>query len=97
MRCGDAKCVGWKDLFPPVLKLLSDYPKLMLNGIAITGPLFRQQCIQTLVTMKWPKQIFTPIAMMFRYVEFACFVNLSSPVNDRFLIDFFVIFGRPTG
>lgn len=67
MRCGDAKCVGWKDLFPPVLKLVSDYPKLMVNGIVTTGAQYRQQCINTLVMMKWQLQILTPIAMMFRY------------------------------
>lgn len=66
MRSGETKCVGWKDLFPPVLKLVSDYPKLMLNGIAITGSEFRQQCIKNLVTMKWPIKTLTPIAMMFR-------------------------------
>ncbi|KAJ6650095.1 Fanconi anemia group I protein [Pseudolycoriella hygida] len=66
MRCGDAKCVGWKDLFPPVLQLISDSPKLMLNGIVTTGSQFRMQCIQSLITMKWPKQILTPIAMLFR-------------------------------
>ncbi|XP_037050583.1 Fanconi anemia group I protein isoform X1 [Bradysia coprophila] len=66
MRCGEAKCVGWKDLFPPVLKLVSDYQKVMVNGIVTTGAQFRQQCIQSLIMMKWPVQILTPIAMMFR-------------------------------
>lgn len=67
MRCGEAKCVGWKDLFPPVLNLLSDYQKVMFNGLVTTGSQFRHQCIQSLMSMKWPSQILTPIAMMFRW------------------------------
>lgn len=78
MRCGDPKCVGWKDLFPPVLTLVSDYQKVMVNGIATTGFQFRQQCINTLIMMKWPSQILTPIAMMFRYETWYCFVLYSA-------------------
>lgn len=69
MRTGDAKCVGFKDLFPSVLKLVSDYPKLKVNGIPTTGLQFRQDCIKSLITMIWQPPILTPIAMMFRYVK----------------------------
>lgn len=66
MRAGDAKCVAWKDLLPETLLVLVAQPRLIINGIAMAGPEFRDSTVRNLCTMRWPCTILTPIANMFR-------------------------------
>ncbi|KAH8402315.1 hypothetical protein KR009_011348, partial [Drosophila setifemur] len=68
MRLGDAKCVGWKDLLPDALSLLSARPRFVLNGIGIDGTEYRNGQVTGIFTMQWPASILTPIADMLKYV-----------------------------
>lgn len=66
LRLGDAKCVGWKDLLPDALSLLSARPRFLLNGISVEGAEYRKTTVRNISTMQWPSTILTPIADMFK-------------------------------
>ncbi|KAH8389032.1 hypothetical protein KR200_011962 [Drosophila serrata] len=66
LRLGDAKCVGWKDLLPDALSLLSARPRFLLNGIYVEGDEYRKATVRSISTMQWPSTILTPIADMFK-------------------------------
>ncbi|XP_037947703.1 Fanconi anemia group I protein [Teleopsis dalmanni] len=66
LRTGDPKCVGWKDLLPETLNILAEQPRLSVNAISMSGAEYRQQTVQNLTTMRWPKEVLTPVAAMFR-------------------------------
>ncbi|EDV98457.1 GH22660 [Drosophila grimshawi] len=65
LRAGDAKCIAWKDLLPETLLVLAIRPRLIINGIAMSGPELRDTTVRNLSTMRWPTTILTPIANMF--------------------------------
>ncbi|XP_034654239.1 Fanconi anemia group I protein homolog isoform X1 [Drosophila subobscura] len=69
MRQGDAKCVGWKDLLPDSLALLSATPRFVLNGVATDGTEYRNRTVNSICTMRWPSSILTPIADMFKAID----------------------------
>ncbi|XP_064535940.1 Fanconi anemia group I protein homolog [Drosophila montana] len=69
MRAGDAKCVAWKDLLPETLLVLAVKPRLIINGIAMTGPEFRDTTVRNLSAMRWPIAILTPIADLFSMLK----------------------------
>ncbi|KAH8284890.1 hypothetical protein KR054_002362 [Drosophila jambulina] len=66
LRLGDAKCVGWKDLLPDALSLLSARPRFLLNGIYVEGAEYRKTTVRSISIMQWPATILTPIADMFK-------------------------------
>lgn len=66
MVLGDPKCVGWKDLLPTVLNLISIIPEVSVNGVPMSGTQFRSEYIRSLVKMKWPTTIVTPMTGMFK-------------------------------
>lgn len=59
----------WKDLFPELMQLIINIPKILVNGIPMTGKEYRDQLFQSIITLRWPKEILTVIANMFRYVS----------------------------
>ncbi|XP_026842269.1 Fanconi anemia group I protein homolog [Drosophila persimilis] len=69
MRQGDAKCVGWKDLLPDSLALLSATPRFILNGVGTDGTEYRNNTVKSICTMRWPSSILTPIADMFKAIN----------------------------
>ncbi|KAH8253655.1 hypothetical protein KR032_006379 [Drosophila birchii] len=69
LRLGDAKCVGWKDLLPNALTLLSARPRFLLNGIYVEGDEYRKTTVRSISTMQWPSTILTPIADMFKEMK----------------------------
>ncbi|XP_075166591.1 Fanconi anemia complementation group I [Haematobia irritans] len=69
MRMGDPKCVGWKDLLPETLHVLSSLPHLSVNGILMSGAEYRDTTVKNLSSMKWPNEVITPIADMFKEIH----------------------------
>lgn len=63
---GDPKCVGWKDLLPETLNVLATMPQLSVNGITMSGSEYRDTTVKNLCSMKWPAEVMTPIADMFK-------------------------------
>lgn len=72
----------WRELLPEVVKNINDMPKVMVHGVCRSGNEYRSQCIQNLLSQKWPETSLTIIASMFRLVKFkmACdhLMNLNS-------------------
>ncbi|XP_053963260.1 Fanconi anemia group I protein homolog [Anastrepha ludens] len=66
IRMGDRKYICWKNLLPDVLSVLAHQPQILLNGITMRGQEFRDNIIRSLTTMRWPLEIVTPIADMFK-------------------------------
>lgn len=67
MRAGDPKWCGWKDLFPPVIKILSNISNIFhFNDIEVTGVQFHNKIIDNICTMKWEKSILSATTSMFR-------------------------------
>lgn len=66
LRTGDPKCVGWKDLLPETLNVLAAMPRLSVNSISMSGKEYRDMTVKNLCTMKWPIEVMTPIADMFK-------------------------------
>ncbi|KNC26166.1 hypothetical protein FF38_06697 [Lucilia cuprina] len=66
LRAGDPKCVGWKDLLPETLNVLASMPHLSVNSITMSGKEYRDMTVKNLCAMKWPSEVMTPIADMFR-------------------------------
>uniref|UniRef100_A0A1A9WN60 Fanconi anemia group I protein n=1 Tax=Glossina brevipalpis TaxID=37001 RepID=A0A1A9WN60_9MUSC len=69
LRAGDPKCVGWKDLLPQVLNILVAQRVLNVNAISMSGSEYRNSIIRNLCTMRWPNEILTPLADMFRELQ----------------------------
>ncbi|XP_055593420.1 Fanconi anemia group I protein-like [Uranotaenia lowii] len=69
IRAGDPKCLGWKDIFPDVLKLLQEQVgKFSANGFILTGEEYRKKVLDDLLKMKIHNGILTPYTAMFREV-----------------------------
>ncbi|KAH8277898.1 hypothetical protein KR018_009894, partial [Drosophila ironensis] len=66
MRLGDAKCVGWKDLLPDALGLLSARPRFVLHGLGLSGLEYRNNTVAAIFTMHLPSAVLTPIADMLK-------------------------------
>ncbi|KAM7345711.1 Fanconi anemia complementation group I [Cochliomyia hominivorax] len=66
MRTGDPKCVGWKDLLPETMNVLATMPHLSVNSITMSGKEYRDMIVKNLCSMKWPSEVMTPIADMFK-------------------------------
>lgn len=66
LRAGDPKCVGWKDLLPEALNVLMNLPHLSVNAITMSGSEYRDSTVKNLCSMRWPKEVMTPIADMFK-------------------------------
>lgn len=66
LRTGDPKCVGWKDLLPETLNVLATMPHLSVNSITMSGKEYRDMVVKNLCSMKWPTEVMTPIADMFK-------------------------------
>lgn len=56
----------WKELFPELMKLIVDKPKIAASGDTMTGMEFRTRCVQTLFEMKWQSEMLSNIASMFK-------------------------------
>ncbi|XP_013097656.2 Fanconi anemia group I protein [Stomoxys calcitrans] len=69
LRMGDPKCVGWKDLLPETLHVLATLPQLSVNGISMSGSEYRDTTVKNLCAMKWPTEVMTPIADMFKEIH----------------------------
>lgn len=65
IRAGDPKCIGWKDLLPEVMNLLSKMSIVSANDVKMAGSEYRYNVVSNLSGMRWPKGILTPIASMF--------------------------------
>ncbi|XP_031616603.1 Fanconi anemia group I protein [Contarinia nasturtii] len=78
LRVGDPKCTGWKELFPELLKLLSDMPKIIVQNEVKTGSEFCDSQIKNLLASRWPETVLSSIGAMF----------LEMPImkNDKLLI-----------
>ncbi|XP_058815005.1 Fanconi anemia group I protein [Topomyia yanbarensis] len=69
IRAGDPKCMGWKDLFPGVLKLLHEQVgKFSANGFILSGSEYRKKVLDDLFKMKIQNSILTSFTAMFREV-----------------------------
>ncbi|XP_055838956.1 Fanconi anemia group I protein [Episyrphus balteatus] len=66
IKIGDPKCVGWKELLPETISVLSNVSALDVNGMVIPGSEYRDTIVKNICFMKWPIEILTPIADMFR-------------------------------
>ncbi|XP_073845314.1 Fanconi anemia complementation group I [Musca autumnalis] len=66
LRMGDPKCIGWKDLLPETLNVLATMAHLSVNGITMSGSEYRDTTVKNLCSMKWPTEVMTPIADMFK-------------------------------
>ncbi|KAL9917468.1 Fanconi anemia complementation group I [Glossina fuscipes fuscipes] len=69
LRVADPKCVGWKDLLPPVLNILTDQRTVIVNGITMGGLEYRDSIVKNLFTMRWPSEVLTPLADMCRELQ----------------------------
>lgn len=70
IRAGDPKCMGWKDLFPDVLKLLNEQVgKFSANGFIMTGGEYRKKVLDDLFKMKIQNAILTSFTGMLREVQ----------------------------
>nr|XP_019560353.2 LOW QUALITY PROTEIN: Fanconi anemia group I protein [Aedes albopictus] len=70
IRAGDPKCMGWKDLFPDVLKLLNEQVgKFSANGFIMTGSEYRKKVLEDLFKMKIHNGILTSFTGMLREVQ----------------------------
>lgn len=70
IRAGDPKCMGWKDLFPDVLKLLNEQVgKFSANGFIMTGGEYRKKVLDDLFKMKIQNAILTSFTGMFRELQ----------------------------
>lgn len=65
IRAGDPKCIGWKDLLPEVMNVLSKMSIVSANDVKMAGSEYRYNVVSNLSGMRWPKGILTPIASMF--------------------------------
>ncbi|XP_067627011.1 Fanconi anemia group I protein homolog isoform X2 [Eurosta solidaginis] len=68
IRMGDRKYICWKDLLPDVLNVLAQQQQILVNGVAMKGSEFRASIVRSLTTMRWPIEIVTPIADMFKEI-----------------------------
>lgn len=68
---GDPKvCMFFKDLLPPVLKLLkNETEKINVEGEYVTAKDYYNRVIGDLLNMRWANTILTPIANMFREID----------------------------
>ncbi|XP_055918883.1 Fanconi anemia group I protein [Eupeodes corollae] len=82
IRIGDPKCVGWKDLLPETISVLSSVSTLDVNGMVISGSEYRDTIIKNICFMKWPTEILTPIADMFREISMS--TNEKAVVLNKF-------------
>ncbi|KAL1398799.1 hypothetical protein pipiens_008679 [Culex pipiens pipiens] len=70
IRAGDPKCMGWKDLLPDVLSLLSQQVgRISVNGFIMTGVEYRKKVLDELFKMKIQNGILTSFTGMFREVQ----------------------------
>lgn len=70
IRAGDPKCMGWKDLLPDVLALLSQQVgRISVNGFIMTGVEYRKKVLDELFKMKIQNGILTSFTGMFREVQ----------------------------
>ncbi|XP_036335817.1 Fanconi anemia group I protein homolog [Rhagoletis pomonella] len=66
VRMGDRKYICWKDLLPDVLNLLAQHPQIFVNGIPMRGSEYRANIISSLTSLRWPIEILTPLADLFK-------------------------------
>lgn len=66
IKIGDPKCVGWKDLLPETISVLSNVSTIDVNGVKMSGSEYRNKVVNNILTMKWPIEVLIPIADMFR-------------------------------
>lgn len=55
----------WKELFPELIKLLRDMPKVVINDEVKTGSEYCESMIKSLLTARWPETILSSIGAMF--------------------------------
>ncbi|XP_055641903.1 Fanconi anemia group I protein [Toxorhynchites rutilus septentrionalis] len=70
IRAGDPKCMGWKDLLPDVLRLLSEQVgHFSANGFVMNGVEYRKKVLDDLFKMRIHNGILTSFTGMFRDVQ----------------------------
>lgn len=55
----------WKELFPELMKLLGDMPKIIVTGEVKTGSEYCDSQMKTLLAARWPETVLSSIGAMF--------------------------------
>lgn len=55
----------WKELFPELMKLLGDMPKIIVQNEVKTGSEFCDSQIKNLLASRWPETVLSSIGAMF--------------------------------
>lgn len=57
--------IRWKELFPEILKLLSEMPKITVHNEIKTGNEYCESIVKTLLSLRWPETVLSSIGAMF--------------------------------